>query len=334
MDTRLDLIIIGCGPAGASAALTAAAAGLKVLMLTRSVAAKTGYDEPLQSVHPGLETLLKSFNAEGAIASSSRGTYEGIYSKGHYTPLNADPADIWHGHHIDRHAFDHYLFDLLRKSNVEIILDDPVLEITDHQIFLTSGKVLERNFVIDATGKSRLLGKRFKLEEEFYSPPLTVWSGVSHDVDKAFFENNGTSFNVNGNGWTWLAPEPPSRCTWTTISFTKERKLDCPAALKEFKNNMLSLNSANVRWRVFKCLAFNKILLVGDAAGILDPGAGQGILNACWSGIAAARTVINIVRSNHVADLALKNYETWFMSKYLHNVNQLRTYYENMDIIF
>lgn len=336
MDTELDIVVIGAGPAGVAAAITAAMAGLKTVIIVKSIGRINPMNEPLQSIHPGLETLLKSFNAEKAIRYSLRAVYSGIHSNGHFMPLSTGDQP-WYGYHICRSSFDNYLSFCARKYNIEILTGDLISKISLDQITsritLKSGRILRCLYIIDATGRSRLLGKKFKVEEEYYSPPLTTWSGVVHNIEPSFFENTGTSFIVEASGWTWLAPEPPSRCTWTRLSLTKKVVLKGPEQLNMY-NDGNEIKSANVRWRIFQQLVFNRILLTGDAAGILDPGSGQGILNACWSGLKAAGAVISILNSGRNETDSLKEYQNWFLESYLSKAKRLKEYYFNLGIFF
>ena len=115
---------------------------------------------------------------------------------------------------------------------------------------------------------------------------------------------------------------------------TKASTAVLPELFGNEKIDMSHIRSANMRWRIFRPLADNSVLLTGDAAGIIDPGAGQGILNACYSGIMAARALISIASGEMTAETALNWYDEWFMTNYLQKVSRLKEYYKNFGIIF
>ena len=82
-----------------------------------------------------------------------------------------------------------------------------------------------------------------------------------------------------------------------------------------------------MRWRLFRPICSEGILLCGDAAGILDPAAGQGIFNALFSGIVAGNIVASCLVDQDVASFHLAYYDNWFMEQFEIKVHQLRQYY-------
>jgi 2-polyprenyl-6-methoxyphenol hydroxylase-like FAD-dependent oxidoreductase len=331
MSRPLRLIVNGSGAAGVSAALTAADAGLDVVLLARQSCYLKGGYEPLQSVHPGLETVLNSFGCGQAIRKSSKSVYEGIWSAGKYMPLSPVKGETWYGHHIDREIFDK---ELLRQAGIH-----PNIQITDGgkvtkfynsgselSIQLNSGRRYEADYMIDASGRSRSIGKLLGKPEEFYSPRITAWSGVSGadtEVPREF-----AGFYPDKTGWTWIARETNSKFSWTRLSLTAEK------VRPSFAADLRYIRSANMRWRIFKTVAEGRLLLAGDAAGVLDPGAGQGILNACYSGVMAATSLKMIVAGEMRQDYALRAYDEWFRGHYFQNVKKLKAYYQNLNIVF
>jgi flavin-dependent dehydrogenase len=320
----MRLLVNGAGPAGIAAAITAVGAGIETTLLCKRPNYFSKGQEPLQSVHPGLETLLKSMSCHGAMIKSSRGTYEGIWSGGNFAPLSTEADETWYGHHICRETFDDFLLTVARSKNIKIVT-------ADRRVTVNS---ITYDYLIDASGRSRVMGKLMGIQEDFHSPQLTACSGVASGLLPAFFEQHQTSFLPESNGWTWLAPEPPTKCSWTRLIVTGNQKPFPPSLFNEKEVDLRFIRSANMRWRVFRPLVSDRVLLTGDAAGILDPGAGQGILNACYSGIMAARALIAINEGQFAATTALAYYDDWFMGHYLQKVAALRDYYKNLGIIF
>ena len=118
----MDILVIGGGPAGVAAAITGAIAGYSVCLVAKSAREfHRPEDEPLQSVHPGLESLLKLFGAENAVNYSSRGKYTGIQQNHIFKPLSTNIDETWHGHHISPGAFRKYLNFRLRCYSIKLI---------------------------------------------------------------------------------------------------------------------------------------------------------------------------------------------------------------------
>src|SRR5437868_433567 len=67
MAPNLNALVIGGGPAGCSAAITCAAAGLRVRLLER---ASAPLDRPGETLHPGVEPLLEQLGAADAVRSA------------------------------------------------------------------------------------------------------------------------------------------------------------------------------------------------------------------------------------------------------------------------
>lgn len=330
-----SIIIIGSGPAGCAAAITCVKAGLNTILITKKAGDEKRRNkiQPLESVHPGVSSLLEKINAGDAMMSASRALYEGIQTNDNYVPLGADENGNWQGHHINRDILDAQLLNCAAKQGVLIMGNETVKDLISENDWITgiktsSGKIIQSAYVIDASGYNRFAGKKLNFKEKFFSPPLVSWTGVSTGIEENpnLFSKLVARFIPHLDGWTWLAPEPPSRCTWTRLAKKGNQDLQPPA---ELINYPLAgkIKAANMRWRLFRPLCREGLLLCGDAAGVLDPAAGQGILNALWSGIMAAQTVIFCLQQPDKENLFLAQYDDWFLQQYEKKAGQLRDYY-------
>jgi flavin-dependent dehydrogenase len=330
-----DVIIIGSGPAGVAAAITCVKAGLKTALFTNAKFQETKSAlKPSESIHPGVESLLKRLDADKAIAVSIRGTYDGITVNGEHSPLGADESGIWLGFHIDRNLFDIALLETARKQGV-IIHEGTVREILQENnrvtgVGISTGKHYSK-YIIDASGQKRIGGKKLKFKERFYSPAFVVWTGVAENLRSHFFDLAKTEFIPSENGWSWLAPELPDRCTWTRLSLKGEKEFLQPEILNKFGSSE-NVFTSNRRWRAFRPLVKEGIVLCGDAAGILDPAAGQGIVNALWSGMKAAECVKDCISNSAMESFYLAQYDHWFIDQYEEKVAQLKAYYNELGI--
>lgn len=330
-----DVIIIGAGPAGCAAALTCAKAGLRVVVVT----AEPDHDASVrvESIHPGVVSLLNKIGMESPESQVICGYYEGIYAKGHYAELGADAQEAWKGLHIRRDEFDLQLTRQLQQSGVEVLHGEYVDEIlVDENRVVgvkTKDQVFHTKYIIDAGGKNAVAGKRLKWKQQFFSPPLVCWTGVS-TIDISFeMDRENAHFIPGENMWTWLAPCDTNACAWTCLSMKGEKKTEPPIELKNFPVKGV-IHYANMRWRLYRPVCSEGILLCGDAAGVLDPAAGQGILNALWSGVMAGGAVISCLREPHLASLHLAYYDDWYVQQFEQKVEQLKAYYIENGIFF
>lgn len=374
---NLEVIIIGSGPAGCAAAMTCMKAGLKVLIVTDEPEPdKISLIDPapLESIHPGVSSLLKKIGAAGAEVAATHAHYSGIYAGNNYTPLGEDESGAWQGMHINRQEFNVEILDRVRNSGIIVQFnervedfistetkdkgrrmkssydDDPALtskvagdqgsvtndqgpkEHIDKVIGVRSGsKELYAKYIIDASGKNAIAGKKLNFKRQFFSPTLICWTGISECPKTFSFNQNAAHFIPVKNGWTWLAPQPSTLCAWTRLSVKGEKSLFPPDELKDCKT-LGKIHFGNMRWRLYRPVCKEGIVLCGDAAGILDPAAGQGIFNALWSGMAAADKVVACLKEPDLEGFHLAVYDDWFVRQFEEKVAQLGNYYKENGI--
>ncbi|MEP6646953.1 MAG: NAD(P)/FAD-dependent oxidoreductase [Saprospiraceae bacterium] len=336
--TLFDVIVIGSGPAGCSSAVVCAKNGLDVLLITDTTeqsALSYTTPEALESIHPGVSILLKKIGLEGAEISAFRALYAGIYTDNNYNPLGEDSEGIWQGMHIQRSAFDNQLLLQTRKAGVKImgneIAECLILENNRAIGIRTSASEIFAKYIIDASGKKGFGGKQLNFKRKFFSPPLLCWTGISKYNDEFRPDQNAAHFIPAEKGWTWLAPQPPDYCAWTRLSLAANKSPAPPDVLKKYPV-VGKIKFANMRWRLFRPLCSEGILLCGDAAGIIDPAAGQGIFNALMSGMKAADTILACLKEPMVASFHLALYDDWFVQQFETKVQTLRGYYSQHNI--
>ncbi len=339
------IIVIGSGPAGCAAAITTARSGLTTIIITNK---ENGGDsaniisQPLESIHPGVASLLMQLHAGEIIPAASLAIYEGIQTRENYAPLGADENGNWQGHHINRDIFDTALLQHARELGVIVVSNETVSDLIVENDWVVgiktiSGKTIYSTYIIDASGQKRVAGKKLHFKEKFFSPPLVSWTGIAEglDTNDPLFKRPTTHFIPGPDGWSWLAPEPPHRCTWTRLALKEREKKDLlpPIELSQYAVAG-KIKVSNRRWRIFRPLCKEGVILCGDAAGILDPAAGQGVFNALWSGIKAAQTVDSCLREPDYETVFLAQYDDWFIQQYEQKVEQLRNHYKAHGVSF
>lgn len=335
------ITIIGSGPSGCTAAIICAQAGLNTTLITKNVQPPNGVidkikNTALESIDPACNKLITEIFGLAAITAAVRAPYDGIQTGNKYVAI--DEEGDWHGYHINRDVLDAQLLNAAAWAGVSIIANESVQELIQENNWVTgvktfSGKIIPSAYVIDASGHKRLAGKKLKFKEKFFSPPLVSWTGVStRIIDKEdFFTKGVAQFIPDKNGWTWLAPELPDRCTWTRLAKKGLHDILPPPELSECPLEG-KIEVANMRWRIFRPLCKEGLLLCGDAAGILDPAAGQGVRNAILSGKAAAQTVIACLHTPEEESVYLAEYDNWFVQQYEEKAELLRRYYSEHGI--
>ena len=333
---HFDVIIIGAGPGGCAAAIACRMHGFHTLMISCKAESNAGESheiQPSESIHPGVISVLEHLNAAHCVQVASQGVYEGIETKNQYNPLGEDEYGLWQGHHINRKKFDEALLNTAEEQGVVILKNDAAADLIYKNnrvagVKTKTGMQLTCLYVIDASGNKRMAGKKSGFKESYYSPPLVAWTGVSKNIssDSFLFEKRITRFIPHIAGWTWLAPELPDRCTWTRLELKGKQQFSPPVELKSY-SLAAKIKISNRRWRVFRPVCKEGVILCGDAAGIIDPAAGQGILNAIVSASMAAKTIKACASNVALEAVYLAQYDDWFINGYLNKVNRLKHFY-------
>lgn len=335
LDTYMDVVVIGEGPAGNSAAITCLQAGLRVAMLRkRNIVRKDTLIN--ESVGPIVSNILNGLGAESVIPRSSIAEYTNITSNGIEVTLSDDTRLDGTGHHISKAAFNQVLNEHAIRHGVEVVSTDGSFRLQKHgrryNIMLSDGRKLQASYFIDATGIKAVIARMMMFQSRKYSPNLFCWSGDTVGITDRVWCRLSTSFTVEADGWTWLAPHQPNCCTWTRL--TGQKLSTYPPPNEFLSYHTIGPKAANVTWRLFRPIATDGIILAGDAAGIIDPAAGQGIQYALWSGKIAAETVIKIFSGEARESKLLEMYDDWFVHQYELRTQRLEEHYRNLNIIF
>jgi flavin-dependent dehydrogenase len=332
-----DVIIIGAGPAGCAAAITSLQSGFRTCIIHKTIPPGEG-DQASESVHPGIESILSTLHAEHCLKAAFRGVYEGIQTGDQFSSLGADNTGPWLGLHINRFLFDRELLRCAEMLGAEVVPDETVTGFSFGHGRVTgvqtaSGKHFTGRYVIDASGHKQAGGRLSGFKEIFFTPPLITWTGITECTvhRNPLFVKQFTRFIPLSNGWTWLAPEPPSKCTWTRLSLKGKHPFLPPDELREYPLAG-KIKVTNRRWRLFRPLCSEGVILCGDAAGLLDPAAGQGILLALMSGMMAVRTVVSVFRKPDLEGFYLAQYDEWFSRYFLDKAGKLKKYYTDLEI--
>lgn len=337
-----NVIIIGSGPAGCAAALCCRQQGLHVLLVTDAAKERTALVDvcsPSETIHPGVRSVLAQLDAAHCIDTAVRGIYEGIEVNGQVNRLGADELGPWQGWHINRGLFDEALLHTVAAQGIEIKYQHTVTDLLRKEervtgITTNTGETFTAAFVIDATGHKRFTGKKLHFNEVYCSPPLVCWTGLATQLpqDHYLYGKKYTLFLSGNDGWTWLAPEYDGRCTWTRLSLKGDHDLAPPEELKAF-TDAATIKTYNRRWRTFRPVCTEGLLLCGDAAGIIDPAAGQGILNALVAAGMAAKAIKACLEQPAYEALFLAQYDDWFISDYQDKMNRLKGFYAERGIL-
>lgn len=316
MAEKYDVIVVGGGPAGLSAARTAAAEGGKVLLLEL----QSQIGGQTQSASWVQKTLAKG-ELESSIVSKVKkvklhSPHQELQAEGHFGVI------------VDRRLFDKLLAGQAAAAGVEIWVSCPVKD-----LLTKNGKIrgvrteagtwserLECEVVIDATGargrwSSLLLRKVFG--QDWGKERLTVSNEYlmantdSNESVELFF----TSY-LAPLGYAWIYPFG-KRFAMIGI---RGKHIHPDAALDEFigQKNLPRLREATpvaaFRGQLPigerpEHLCFDGILAVGTAAGQIYPLSGQGLKYALKCGELAGEVAVDAISEGDVSKKALSEYD-------------------------
>lgn len=337
-----DVIVIGGGPAGSTAATTLAMAGRRVLLLEKCKFPRFHIGESLlpynREIFEELGLWEKISNSgfmvkRGAqfwMGDGSRHTRLD-FSKGSFTGF---PESI----QVERSKFDQILLGHSREVGAEVREECAVLR---HQADADGVTVVYRDaqgaeqsaraaFLIDASGLGNLTANSASLRE-YYSghKKIAIFSHFAH-VNMPDGDEKGDIVIVRRhNSWFWLIPLDETK---TSVGLVMD-KADYQALGKKpedvFEEAVRSTPAVQTRFEMAEALAApqvavdfsyrNKSLVsprvvrVGDAAGFIDPVFSSGVMLAMSSGRDGAKVVDEALAANMAMTRGMRAYEkrTW-----------------------
>ncbi|MBV1701844.1 MAG: NAD(P)/FAD-dependent oxidoreductase [Hyphomicrobiales bacterium] len=295
-----DLIVVGLGPAGASAAQAAAKAGLRVLALDRKRTA--GLPVQCAEFVPG--------PMSGHVSNLNAAIRQPIHAM--VTRVERDlphHTDDFRGAMIDRAQFDQNLVDEAAKAGVEIRFGQLVKAVTAQGLVLQDGTLLNAPVLIGADGPHSALGKAIGAinHECVETRQITVALLQSHEATDIFL-----SPDYRG-GYAWLFPKGDVAHIGLGVEPGLRHRLkpllavlhaDMVAQGRVGAEILRHTGGAIPVGGLIRCIgeiAGHKVLLAGDAAGLTNPVTGAGIASAVQSGRMAGEAAAQFVRGKRGA---------------------------------
>jgi geranylgeranyl reductase family protein len=286
-----DVIIAGAGPGGASAAYFLGQAGCKVLVLEK---AQLPRYKPCGGGVPNTVFNFFPFDFEPVIEQRiSQATF--VYGTRQFTqPVEADALTM-----VMRDQFDYHI---LQQAQAEVLPGIEVASVTQDaervKVTTKQGQTFQAKYLIAADGANSPVARSVGLRE---GKELGVALELETEVDSAtlaaYRERFLIGFGYLAAGYYWIFPK--AHHLSIGIGTVKRGEKTMPQLLQEAMDNLgVSLEKNRryahpipIRTRREQ-LQQGRILLVGDAAGLVDPLTGEGIRHAVESAHIAAQTIV------------------------------------------
>ncbi len=287
-----DVIIIGAGPAGLTCAIELGKSkNLSVLLIDKQK--KPGLNN---SCAGGIsEGIVKKYNIPEIYIQRTR-KYE-VFSKNKYYGFklkNNSPILTT----IRRESLDGHLYELTKKyGNIFFELNTNVFDIKKNRTkyLVRTGKkgIKEKGFIakyiVFADGPITL-GRRFGLGIALRTSFHIAFSGYSTKKEK------DASIIINRNEWgyAWHFPHVnDTNIGYVILLKFKKKYLE---KLKYFKEKLSHFTTGLIPTKLAKRFFKNNIYIIGDAAGLVNPITGGGLIYAFISGALAGKSIIRIFK--------------------------------------
>ena len=310
-----DVVVVGCGPAGAATAITAAQEGLRTIVLSSEA---RGQAIPGETLHPGAENLFQALGVSDAVDRAVAIRHAGHWTQSptsrQFTRFGGDPRDPWRGYQIRRSALRDIL--VARAEDVGACVKDqwravrPIRQGARIVGVETSHDAIACRFLVDASGASQWLARANGDLVKPMSAPLVAWYGWAVSDQASLYAE--PLLSIEGSGWCWIAQIAHDTCAWTRLGSGEKpiSRLTKPRMLNGFKA-LGREHGADVTWRYVARQGGPGYLRVGDAGGILDPASSHGVLRALMTGLCAARCLARIIQSRRSERNEIAKYDQW-----------------------
>ncbi len=338
-----DVIVIGAGPGGSSAARFAARSGLKTLLIEK----RPDIGSPVRCG----EGISKGWMPECDLKPDSRwisNEVKGarIYGPSERKPVNLTPEIAGNvvGYVIERDKFDKDLASLAASEGAEIWVKSPATGVIMDGVRVAGAKVrhngtteeVRANMVIAADGFESEFGRWAGLESVILAKNDIIscleyrMVGVDADLEYADFYLGSSA----PAGYLWVFPKGEREANvglGVALTAVKDR-----GEIRNYLNNWIRKHPGFSRGKTIQLISggvsvsnvrdsftLPGLVLVGDAGRLTDPLTGGGIANACVSGKMAAEVSKEAIESSDFSSEMMKKYERMvkdkFQKKHLRN---------------
>jgi digeranylgeranylglycerophospholipid reductase len=326
MSIKTDILVIGAGPAGSSAAKHAALNGAKVLMIDK----KSEIGSPKRCAEGVSKEGLKALGIEPHcrwIAKELTGV-KFISPNGTSVWLNEERVKLPEaGYILERKIFDKHMAMKAARAGVEIKVKTIAtgLKRIDEGIIVTA-ECMDQSFeinakiVIAADGPESRVGRWAGLKTTL--KPKNMESCAQFEMAGVEMEDsNSIEFyfgSVAPGGYAWIFPKGDDIANVGLGIITTETDKTAYQHLLDFVNNCsCTQNAQPIELNIggdpvggmLKKLVTDNLVIVGDAASQVSPLTGGGIINAMKAGVFAGEVAAAAIKEGNYSQKRLQEYQ-------------------------
>lgn len=290
-----DILVVGAGPAGSSAALAAAQHGAKVLVVEK----RRTIGQPVQCAE-FIPKLLWKETAAGSNSIAQEVKNMRIYFPGGKCYEVNSPGYI-----LNRTIFDKELAIAATKSGVQILINTICLSKDDEKIVLRKNSkeiTVSAKVIIGADGPKSTVGRWIKEVNKEFIITLQFEMALVKPMDwvEVYFHKDFFS------GYAWVFPKKESANVGVGIKLRPDSQASLHKILETFvqrlyaenkvRSSPISITNGLIPVGGPVRTVKKNFLLVGDAAGQTHPITGAGIPQAIICGKIAGRIAARVIK--------------------------------------
>jgi flavin-dependent dehydrogenase len=334
-----DVLVIGGGPAGSTAAALLAQKGYRVTLIEKARHPRFHIGESLLPANlPLLEKLgvadeVRAIGMEkwGAEFVSPWHEHKQVFHFG-----DAIDKSMPYAYQVQRAEFDDILIRNAERKGAHVIEECKVTGVQflpdDEGVIVQSQhsdgekKTWRARFLLDASGRDTFLGNQFKAKERNKDHSSTAIYAHFDNVERNEGKNQGNiTIYWFDHGWFWCIPLSNGRTsvgavTWPYYLKTRDKPLReflldtialCPKLKARMKDARIADHveaTGNYSYTCNRSHGANYLLL-GDAYAFIDPVFSSGVMLAMNSAFIGADTVDVCLKQPHNARAALRKFD-------------------------